>query len=183
MSSLVKFYKVTSLPSTLEPSSIYFVQNGTYAETYITNSTGVARSVGNSGMINALIDTKLNSLNTLLKVNTIADRNALALTQNAMVLVVNATGDATVTAGAALYFWDNAASTWTKISEYESMDVVVQWSSIQGKPTSTPAQIDAAVTNAHTHSNKATLDLLGAGANGLTYNGADVTTTWSTENW
>ena len=38
------------------------------------------------------------------------------------------------------------------------MDAVIQWSNISGKPTSSTAQIDAAVANMHTHSNKAVLD-------------------------
>ena len=38
------------------------------------------------------------------------------------------------------------------------MDAVVQWSNINGRPTSSVAQIDSAVTNSHTHSNKAVLD-------------------------
>lgn len=34
----------------------------------------------------------------------------------------------------------------------------VSWSDITGKPTSTPSQIDTAVTNSHTHTNKSLLD-------------------------
>ena len=49
-------------------------------------------------------------------------------------------------------------STGTKIAEYESMDVVLQWNDIQGKPTSAVADIDDAVANRHSHANKALLD-------------------------
>lgn len=47
----VRFFKVTSLPTTLVPDAFYFVQNGNYAEHYLTDSTGVAKKVGNTQMI------------------------------------------------------------------------------------------------------------------------------------
>jgi hypothetical protein len=57
--SLIQFHKVTSLPGTLQANALYFVANGTIAETYITDNAGVAKSVGNSAMINALITQQL----------------------------------------------------------------------------------------------------------------------------
>jgi hypothetical protein len=56
-------------------------------------------------------------------VATIAARNALTgITTGDIAFVVDATGDATVTAGWAVYMWQGAA--WGKISEQESIDVV-----------------------------------------------------------
>ena len=49
---------------------------------------------------------------------------------------------------------------WQKIAEAESIDVTVTWDSISGKPSSTPAAIDQAVTDDHTHSNKTVLDAI-----------------------
>jgi hypothetical protein len=43
----------------------------------------------------------------------------------------------------------------------------VWWDSILGKPSSTPAQIDDAVSKAHTHSNQAVLDRIGVTADGV----------------
>lgn len=51
---MVRFYKVTSLPSTLVPDSFYYVENGSYAESYLTDDTGVAKKIGNSEMIEAI---------------------------------------------------------------------------------------------------------------------------------
>lgn len=83
--------------------------------------------------------------------------------------------EAGVTSVAAYFTYDAAsvkASGWQKIAEKESLDVVVSWDSIQGKPTSTVAQIDDAVSQAHTHANLATLDKFGVDADSkLTYNG------------
>lgn len=185
----VKFYKVATLPGTLEADAFYYVENGTFAESYLTNSAGVARSVGNSAMINALINDALagwsGNASSLEIVADIAARDALVATLdvNAMILVVDASADATVTSGSALYAYGASNTTVYKLAEYESMDVVLQWSSIVGGPSSTPAQIDTAVSQSHTHANKATLDLLGADADGLTYNGAGVSSRWATNNW
>jgi hypothetical protein len=47
----VRFYKVTSLPQVLTPNSFYYVENGSYAEAYLTDANGVAKKVGNTEMI------------------------------------------------------------------------------------------------------------------------------------
>lgn len=49
----------------------------------------------------------------------------------------------------------------------------VEWDKVLNKPTSTPTQIDQAVTAA-THTNRTVLDALGDNAGALTYNGAAV---------
>lgn len=185
----VRFFKVTTLPGSLQPDSFYFVENGSYAESYLTNSSGVARAVGNSAMINALISEALanwsGAASTVQIVADIAARDALIATleANAMILVIDATADPTVDAGSALYAYDATAEVTYKVAEYESMDVVLQWADIVGGPTSTPAQIDNSVSLAHSHSNKATLDLLGADADGLLFSGQGVTTRWTNNNW
>lgn len=187
--ALVKFNKVTALPSTLDANTFYFVENGTFAESYITDNEGAARSVGNSAMINSLVADALagwsGSASALSIVADIAARDALILTLdvNAMILVIDATGDATVTAGSALYAYSASATQVYKIAEYESMDVVLQWSAIQGGPSSAPAHIDEAVTFRHSHANKATLDDLGEDAEGLTFKGQGVSSRWATNNW
>ncbi|MGA1773150.1 MAG: hypothetical protein ACO387_03470 [Flavobacteriaceae bacterium] len=50
----VKFYKVTALPETLTPNAFYYVENGDYAESYLTDDAGTAKKLGNSSMIEAL---------------------------------------------------------------------------------------------------------------------------------
>lgn len=185
----VRFYKVATLPSSLQSNAFYYVLNGDFAESYITDQSGIARALGNSAMINGLlaeaIEGALATLNALEIASDIAARDALAsgLERNVLVLVLDATGDATVTSGSALYAYNRAAGTFAKVAEYESMDVVVQWSSIQGRPSSTAAQIDSTVSQSHSHTNKATLDLLSADTDGLTYNGQPVSSSWATNNW
>ncbi|MFG9650985.1 hypothetical protein ACEP3U_22040 [Pseudomonas aeruginosa] len=36
----IQFFKVATLPGTLQPDSFYFVENGNYSESYLTNSAG-----------------------------------------------------------------------------------------------------------------------------------------------
>lgn len=185
----VNFNKVTSLPGTLDPNTFYFVENGTFAESYITDNEGNARAVGNSAMINALINDALagwsGNASSLEIVADITARDSLVATLdvNAMILVVDASGDPTVNSGSALYAYGASNTTVYKLAEYESMDVVLQWASIQGGPSSTPAQIDTAVSQSHTHSNKATLDKLGEDADGLLFDGVGVGSRWTTTNW
>ena len=159
----IKFHKVLVLPGTLEADSMYFVQNSTFSETYVTDSAGNAKSVGNTAMIESVADGRISTAlaqhNLLEIVTNITARNALASeNRNLVVLVTDATGDATVASGAALYAFKNSDNTWTKVAEYEGMDATIQWANISGKPTSSVAAIDSAVTNSHTHSNKTVLD-------------------------
>ena len=53
----VRFYKVTSLPLVLVPNSFYYVENGGYAEAYLTDDAGVAKKVGNTQMIQEVTQT------------------------------------------------------------------------------------------------------------------------------
>lgn len=62
--------------------------------------------------------------------------------------VIDASADATVGSGAAKYIVQSMTGTtpsWVKTAEAESMDLTIDWSDIQNKPSSTVAEIDAAV--------------------------------------
>lgn len=186
----LKFYGLAALPDPLEADAFYYIENGTYAEAYITNSSGVARMVGNSSMINALIANELSNWtgasSQVIIVADIAARDDLAASaeSNLMVLVLDASADATVDSGSALYAYSKSAATWYKVAEYESMDVVVAWDDISGRPTSSSAQIDDAVSKAHQHSNMAQLSKIGEdGSGNMTYDGSAVKTQWIEKNW
>lgn len=56
MAASIKFFKVNSLPGSLEANSLYFVNNGEdYAETWVTDNSGNAKQVGNTTMIENLL--------------------------------------------------------------------------------------------------------------------------------
>ena len=181
----INFFKVLTLPTAGNwvANSFYYMENAAYAEAYLVDDAGVPKSVGNSDMINAIITTRLSSISSLQVVADIAARNALVLTVATMVMVKDASADATVGSGAALYVFEPGPDTYTKIAEYESLDLAVAWNNISGKPASTPANIDDAVTKRHSHTNAAELAKIGQDAAGaMTYNG-DPTVRWETANW
>lgn len=184
----LKFNAVTSLPSSPEADSFYFVLNGDYAESYLTTTGGIPKQIGNSLMVNELIEDALDnqSLNQVVIVPDIAARDALEndAETNLMVLVLDATADPTVDDGSALYAYEVGTNTWYKLAEYESMDVVLQWNDIQGRPSSSPDDIDQAVSDSHTHSDMTVLDGLGENAEGdLTYNNTVISTQWVQKEW
>jgi len=188
MSETFKVFRHTSLPGTLEPYAIYFIAPSTspdLVEVYVTGSTGsIVKRVLKESDVQTLIDDSIASLSSINVVNDITTRNALNPSANQIVLVLDASDDATVNSGAATYVYRLSTTTWIKISEYESMDLVINWTDIQGRPTSTVANIDDAVAKRHTHANKTELDKIGEdGGGNLTYSGALPVIAWNSVGW
>lgn len=186
----LQIFKVNALPEAamLVANAIYYVKNGTKFDVYVTDSAAkaVPQNSVTEAQVNTIVSQAIANVNSATIVADIPARDALAssLTANAFVFVQDASADATVDAGAALYLFNNANDTFIKVSEYESMDIVLSWNNIQGKPTSTVAQIDSAVANAHTHANKAVLDKIGEDASGVpTYNGVTLVAQWAATQW
>ena len=182
----IKHHKVAALPATLEANAIYFVQSTfdpTYAETYVTDNSGVAKMVGNTTMIDQRIAIALATVNQVEFAPDFATMQATTYPSNVTVFVGDASGDPTVDAGGAYYFYEKTTTTFTKVSEMESLDVVLDWANIQNGPGSTPSQIDQAVANSHTHANIAVLDGLGKDADDcLTLDGNPVMA-WTQADW
>lgn len=103
----------------------------------------------------------------------IAARDALEPYEGLRVHVKDASADSTVGEGWAEYLFDGTS--WTKTAESESIDVVQQWADIQGKPASSTANIDDAVSKRHSHSNKATLDAITSAGSGSIITAAERT--------
>lgn len=184
-----KIFKETALPGTPEANSIYLIAPPGYpnlVEIVVTNNAGTAphRHVLNTADVEAMIADSLSSVSELTIVSNIAARNALTPSGTIYVYVEDATGDATVASGGATYLYKPSTTSWIKTSEAESLDVSFTWSSLVGKPTSSPAAIDAAVAASHSHSNITQLNAIGQnGASEMTYNGVQVKTEWSTTGW
>lgn len=79
-------------------------------------------------------------------VNTIAERNALVPTGNLPVYVKDATGDPTVLTGGAFYLYELSTTTWIKLSEMESMEIIQSWENVTGKPTVFLADLNTVAT-------------------------------------
>lgn len=60
----VQLFKVNSLPTSPEADALYFVKDGDTAEFYLTDSTGAAVEVGNTSLIQALVDAAIAEIET-----------------------------------------------------------------------------------------------------------------------
>ncbi len=125
------------------------------------------------------VETRVNTLERALAANTttrfadtIADRDALTgMIPGDRVFVTDATGDPTVRTGSATYIWLPTLN-WRKLNEDESMDLVLSWDLLEGKPQSTSTDIDLAVARQHAHGNRTELDALSDdGLGNLLYQG------------
>lgn len=176
--SKLRIERVNALPGTLTASTMYIVAAATagLADVYFSNADGsAARHIISKDEISAMVADSISSFNNILLVADITARNALTPVRNVLCLVSDATGDATVAVGAAMYFYEFSTTTWVKVTEFESLDVVLNWASIQDKPASTVAEIDDAVARKHSHTNAAQLAKVGEDVNGdFTYNGAGI---------
>jgi hypothetical protein len=150
--SKIKFFKETALPALPVANSLYLISktiNGVAAaELYVTNSTGgagSARQVSTQALAEAIIGLQKGANNGLASldgggkipvgqlpsgigiefevVDDISIRDALTPTKNILCLVLDATGDGSVSSGSALYAYEFANTTWHKVSEYESLDL------------------------------------------------------------
>lgn len=181
--------RVAALPGTLVGSTMYIVKatEADLAEVYFTNTDGTeVRHVINksdiTNLVNASVAGALTGFSTTRVVADIAAMNAISMTANGLALVLDATADATVTAGAALYVWSVDSASWIKVAEYESLDMT--WSKLQGRPVSSPAAIDTAVADSHTHANKASLDKVGEDAEGnIQFGGSYPKVALAVSNW
>lgn len=180
----IKQFRLSAVPATWAADAIYYIAVGTdNIDIYVTDSSAVPKHVINQSEIQALIASAVSSNAEVTIVDDIAARNALP-SNIKNVYVKDATADTTVEAGGAFYIYDAANSVWIKTAEAESLDAVLNWSAIQGKPGSSASDIDWAVTNAHTHNNKTQLDKVGEDANGnLMYNGALPYSPWEQTQW
>ncbi len=86
---------------------------------------------------------------TYVVLNTTA-RNALTGLISGDKAFETATGDS--------YIWNGTS--WLLFADADWANVNLEWTNIDGRPSSTVANIDSAVTQMHSHSNKATLDAI-----------------------
>ena len=181
-----KIHKVTAVPLDFEANEVYFVgapSNGDLLEIYVANSAGDAlKRMMTTSDVAAQISAAIDARGSTVVVADIAERDALDI--RGEVIVVDATDDPTVDSGGAKYYASTSGSEWVKLSETESMDVVLAWSAITGGPSSTSSQIDTAVLASHTHVNKSQLNKIDQDDDGnLTYNGELPATGWTQEDW
>ena len=172
----IQIVRVTELPNLEDrsPSTIYIVSdtvNG-MASMFFTGNTAdtILRGITKQD-VETLIAQSVGGFADIKFVQNISERDAIVWSQSGMVLVLDATDDLTVEQGAAAYLYQLDSQTFTKIYEFESLDIVQNWENIQGRPVSSPESIDDAVNKAHSHSDLETLELYGRDIDGPKFNG------------
>ena len=150
MPATVSHAKVISLPGTAVSGRIYFLKDGaeTYGDLYVGSTGGTLVPFINEQRIIDVINTQGGAASEILIADDIAARDALVIPRNSIVVVIDASADPTVTSGAAQYLYRSVQDDFIKLGEFESLDVVIDWSDIQNRPSSSVVQIDDAVTTA-----------------------------------
>ena len=172
--------RVTSLPPVIHPSTMYILKtpSSAVAEVYFSNSDGTQLV---PGITEQFISDKFASLlssgmGEIQIVENINDRNRASKNGNCLIMVIDATGDGFGSTGTTLYLYRAINSSYFRISSFdENQNAVgnsggtgsVWWDMVQGRPASTPEQIDQAVQDRHSHGNKDTLDRIGVTPDGV----------------
>lgn len=234
--SKISINKVSTLPGTPKPNAFYFlpatVGGITSAEFYITDQAGNYHAINSEALMEELVSTLRGANNGIAALDSagkvpvsqlpagigidfqiasnIAARNALNPSSNILCLVLDASADATVTAGNALYAYELGTTTWHKLSEFESLDLTglmtnfkiqanggTQQTIVEGDIINFVAgsanititrsgktlTFDVAGGAAHSHSNLSVLNNLGLDGDGdLTYN-ANPVMKFETNDW
>lgn len=189
--SVLKIFKETALPSQLEANAMYLIappSKPNYIEMYVSDMSGsTIKRIPTTEDIQSMINASTGNIASGSKLEVVADiaaRDALLPVDNMMVMVVDATDDPTVDAGAATYIYQAVNASWHKISENESMDLVLDWTNIQNRPMSDVLDIDDAVNKRHSHANLDKLNKIGEDAQGnLLYDGEYPKAGLQSENW
>ena len=116
--TIYSVHKVTELPTPLVANAFYLVASGAnHLEIYVTGTAAsTVRRLLNPSDVAALIKADIDKLGTLEIVDDITARDAMSLSTNAMVLVLDASADSTVNGGAATYAYRKSDTLWIKIS-------------------------------------------------------------------
>lgn len=178
-------FRETALPVELKPYAIYLIapaDRPDYVEMYVVDATGrKPRRHINEQDVRTLINQAMSTAGQLTVVDNIAARNAIQ-NPKGEVMVLDATGDPSVSTGGARYLYSKGS--WVKTAETESMDLRLSWDAIEGKPNVSKTQLENAVSHSHQHENMTQLGKIGEDVEGnLTYGGKVVGMQYSSLGW
>lgn len=181
----ITHHRYTAIPPQWVNDSInYIAVSPGIMEVYVVDSAGAVRRIFNEADVQILIDSAIAAAGGVSEVADIAARDALTPSGVVQVYVTDAAADATVDSGGAFYLYRPNSQTWIKTGEDESLDLVLNYDTLQGRPSSSAAAIDLAVGASHSHANLTQLNQIGQDADGcLTYDGDPVGPNWATEEW
>lgn len=121
---------INALETGLAATNATVAANAAAATTYTNTKHAEALAYANNAVAMAVGALDLSS--SAVYAADIAARDALTLTKNTFVMVADATADATVDTGAALYFYNLATTSYVKVAEYENMDLFPNQAVLQG---------------------------------------------------
>lgn len=140
-SSLTEFENVNQINTKLSQKS-EIGHNHTSSEITDFNNSVDVRINAQKGVVNGIATLDLNGKIPSIQIparfkeaEVVADisaRDALSAFSGLHALVLNATADTTVSSGGAEYVYDG--SIWHKISEFNNLETIVDWASIENKP-------------------------------------------------
>ena len=177
--SKFKIVRVTALPSTITPSTMYILKTPTsaIAEVYFSNNDGsvLVPGITEQFITDSFASLLASGMGQIEIVENINERNRANKNGNCLIMVIDATGDEFGSIGTVLYLYRAINSSYFRVSSFDGTNDAINggtvgtiwWDTIQGRPTSTPEQIDQAVADSHTHSNKSVLDRIGVTADGV----------------
>lgn len=158
--------RVNVLPETREADTMYVVKapGATEAQLVfvgsdITQQVGIIDRIS----IEQLIEEAVEGVTSVYFRDTYALMLSAKPTANGLVYVLDTTGDPLGNGASAVYLYNKQTDAFQRFPNMGGGGVTptdVTWAQILGKPVSTPAQLDKAVTDSHIHSNKLVLDRL-----------------------
>lgn len=187
MADPIVISRVPALPQTLVANTMYIVKPVGSNKAVITVVGDTASAVGSTVSQDDLtneIQVALREVSRIYFVENIAQMQAIMPIGNSMAYVSDASGDPQFEgSGPGAYVYNRSLGIWVAIPG--TYKPVVQWAEIAGRPASTPAEIDAAVNERHTHSNMNVLNQLQVNQNNeLTYGGEVVANVrFGASNW
>lgn len=166
----LRIRRVLKLPRNPKPHSLYLVPSATEPDVVdIWTTTGdetnptLYRVAGRAeSELMAMIAKATTACIEVYFVANITQRDQLMgqLQRSAYFFVNDARFDPTVDTGSAMYLYNHKTKRLVKVFERESLDVILHWSHIEGRPISDAGDIDLAVEQMHSHANKELLDTL-----------------------
>lgn len=185
MATPFSIVRLTQLPTSLAPNSLYIVKAPGTNDVALTWTGNSASDIGFSysqAKADGDITAALAGSKSVFIFGNIAEKDAEVPLVDSIGFVKDATADPTVLTPSAFYIFEVATARWSLATSGGSG--AVNWDDIVDGPEATPAQIDEAVAASHVHANQAVLDKIGVDAdNRLTYDDALVSSVTVEADW
>lgn len=161
--SFQRIRRVNQLPTPREVDTLYVVVTPGKADAklvFIGSDPAAEYGVIDSIAVDQVVEAALDGRSSIYFRNTYTDMVARKPIENGLIYVLDTTDDPMGGTGASgVYLYNKASDSFQNFPGTGGTGPTqVQWAQVLGKPVSTPAQIDKAVTDSHVHANKVVLD-------------------------